>query len=48
MAINLVIDGTEAVISMPDLSVCGWANNALISLQFEGFLEQTWNISKKV
>lgn len=45
-AINLVTDGEEALISMPDLSVCGWADNALISLQLEGFLEQTWKISR--
>ncbi|MFW9920352.1 MAG: TrmB family transcriptional regulator [Candidatus Thorarchaeota archaeon] len=43
LAINLVADGKEAMIAIPDLSVCGWADNALISLQFEGFLEQTWN-----
>jgi sugar-specific transcriptional regulator TrmB len=46
LAINLVVDGAEALISMPDLSVCGWADNALISLQLEGFLEQTWNMSR--
>jgi hypothetical protein len=41
-----VVDGAEALIAMPDLSVCGWADNALISLQLEGFLEQTWNMSR--
>jgi sugar-specific transcriptional regulator TrmB len=46
LAVNLVVDGSEALISMPDLSVCGWADNALISLQLEGFLEQTWNMSR--
>ncbi|MFW9802960.1 MAG: TrmB family transcriptional regulator [Candidatus Thorarchaeota archaeon] len=46
LAVNLVVDGAEALISMPDLSVCGWADNALISLQLEGFLEQTWNMSR--
>jgi sugar-specific transcriptional regulator TrmB len=29
MAINLVVDGEEAMISMPDLSVCGWVDNSL-------------------
>ncbi len=43
LAINLVADGKEAMIAIPDLSVCGWADNILISLQFEGFLEQAWN-----
>ncbi|MFX1606509.1 MAG: TrmB family transcriptional regulator [Promethearchaeota archaeon] len=47
-AIDVVIDSEEALISMPDLSVCGWADNPLISIQLEGFLEQTWQMSKKV
>jgi sugar-specific transcriptional regulator TrmB len=47
-AIDLVIDSEEALISMPDLSVCGWADNPLISMQLEGFLEQTWEMSRKV
>jgi sugar-specific transcriptional regulator TrmB len=48
MAIDLVVDSTEALISMPDLSICGWADNPLISMQLEGFLQQTWDISRKV
>jgi sugar-specific transcriptional regulator TrmB len=48
LAIDLVIDSVEALISMPDLSVCGWADNPLISMQLEGFLEQTWEMSRKV
>ncbi|MFW9834222.1 MAG: TrmB family transcriptional regulator [Candidatus Thorarchaeota archaeon] len=47
-AIDIVIDSEEALIAMPDLSVCGWADNPLISMQLEGFLEQTWQIAKKV
>ncbi len=47
LAIDLVIDSNEALISMPDMSVCGWADNALISMQFEGFLEQSWELSRK-
>ncbi len=47
LATNLVIDGIEAMISMPDLSVCGWADNELIALQLEGFLEQTWKLCEK-
>ncbi len=47
-AIDIVVDSTEALISMPDLSVCGWADNPLISIQLEGFLEQTWQVAKKV
>ncbi|MCK5238571.1 MAG: TrmB family transcriptional regulator [Candidatus Thorarchaeota archaeon] len=48
LAINLVMDGVEALISMPDFSVCGWADNELIALQFEGFLEQTWNLARTI
>ena len=48
LAINLIVDGEEALISMPDFSVCGWADNALIALQFEGFLEQTWNLARMI
>ncbi|RDE11612.1 MAG: hypothetical protein C4K48_11200 [Candidatus Thorarchaeota archaeon] len=46
-AVDLVIDSIEALISMPDLTVCGWADNALISTQLEGFLEQSWKSSGK-
>jgi sugar-specific transcriptional regulator TrmB len=48
LAIDLVRDSEEALISMPDLSICGWADNPLISMQLEGFLEQTWEMSRKV
>ena len=48
LAIDVVTDSEEALISMPDLSVCCWADNPLISMQLEGFLEQTWQMSKKV
>lgn len=47
MAIDLIIDGKEALISMPDMSVCGWADNVLISRQLENFLEQTWNLARR-
>ena len=48
MAIDIVADSQEALISMPDLSICGWADNPLISFQLEGFLQQTWENSRKV
>lgn len=47
LAMDLVIDSAEALISMPDMTVCGWADNALISMQLEGFLQQSWELSKK-
>lgn len=48
LAIDVVMDSEEALISMPDLSACGWTDNPLISMQLEGFLEQTWQMAKKV
>ncbi|MHA3963252.1 MAG: TrmB family transcriptional regulator [Candidatus Thorarchaeota archaeon SMTZ1-45] len=48
LAIDIVIDSEEALISMPDMSACGWTDTPLISMQLEGFLEQTWQMSKKV
>ncbi|TFG31357.1 hypothetical protein EU527_12650 [Candidatus Thorarchaeota archaeon] len=47
LAIDLVIDSIEALISMPDLSVSGWADNPLISMQLEGFLQQSWEMLRK-
>jgi sugar-specific transcriptional regulator TrmB len=47
LAVDLVIDSEEALISMPDLSICGWADNPLISLQLEGFLVQTWDLARQ-
>ena len=47
LAIDLIMDSIEALISMPDLSVCGYSDNPLISMQFEGFLQQSWDISRK-
>ena len=47
LAVDVVIDSIESLISMPDLTVCGWADNALISMQLEGFLQQSWKLSRK-
>ena len=47
LAIDVVIDSIEALIAMPDLTVCGWADNALISMQLEGFLQQSWELARK-
>jgi len=47
LAVDVVIDSIEALIAMPDLTVCGWADNALISMQLEGFLQQSWKLSRK-
>jgi len=47
LAVDVVIDSIESLISMPDLTVCGWADNALISMQLVGFLQQSWKLSRK-
>ncbi len=48
LAVDLIIDEVEALISMPDLSISGWTDIAMISLQLGELLQQTWSISKKV
>ncbi|MHA1958985.1 MAG: TrmB family transcriptional regulator [Candidatus Thorarchaeota archaeon] len=47
LATNLITDSREALISMTDLSVCGWADVPMIALQLEEFLNQTWRLSKE-
>ncbi len=47
LAVDLFIDSIEALIAMPDLSICGFSDNPLISMQFEGFLQQSWDVSRK-
>ncbi|UCE09327.1 MAG: TrmB family transcriptional regulator [Candidatus Thorarchaeota archaeon] len=47
LAINLITDSDEALIAMPDFSVCGWADIPMIAHQLEEFLNQTWGLSKE-
>ncbi len=47
-AVDLVVDGSQALLAMPDLSICGWAENPMIALQLREFLEQTWKLAHEV
>ncbi|MEM2936510.1 MAG: helix-turn-helix domain-containing protein [Candidatus Bathyarchaeia archaeon] len=42
LAVDILVDGREAMISMPDYSVCGWVENPLIAKHFKEFLELLW------
>ena len=41
-AVDILVDHSQALIAMPDLSVCGWASNPLIAKHFGQFLELKW------
>lgn len=47
-AIDILADYSQALIAMPDLSVCGWANNPLIAKHFGQFLELKWALAGKI
>lgn len=42
VAADILVDGREAMISMPDYSVCGWVENPIIAKHFKEFLELLW------
>jgi len=42
LAVDILVDGREAMISMPDYSVCGWVENPIIAKHFKEFLELLW------
>jgi len=42
LVVDILVDGREAMISMPDYSVCGWVENPIIAKHFKEFLELLW------
>ncbi len=46
LAVDILIDGKESMISMSDYSVCGWVENPVIAKHFKEFLELLWGSSK--
>lgn len=42
LAVDILVDGIEAMISLPDYSVCGWVENPTIAKHFKEFLELLW------
>jgi sugar-specific transcriptional regulator TrmB len=45
VAFDLLVDGRTALIGLPDLSACGWAESSAIASHFMQFLELLWNSS---
>jgi sugar-specific transcriptional regulator TrmB len=45
VAIDLLVDGKTALISLPDYSACGWIDSPAVASHFKQFLELLWNTS---
>lgn len=45
VAIDLLVDGKTALISLPDCSACGWVDSPAVATHFKQFLELLWNTS---
>lgn len=45
VAIDLLVDGKTALISLPDYSACGWIDSPTVASHFKQFLELLWNTS---
>jgi len=46
LAIDLLVDGNEALIGLLDYSACGWVENRFIAAHFREFLNLMWNSSR--
>lgn len=46
LAVDILVDGKESMISTSDYSVCGWVENPVIAKHFKEFLELLWGSSK--
>lgn len=47
LAVDVLVDDKEALISLPDFSACGWVENPAIARHFKEFIELLWRSSKK-
>lgn len=45
VAIDLLVDGKIALISLPDYSACGWIDSPAVASHFKQFLELLWSTS---
>jgi hypothetical protein len=45
VAVDLLVDGKAALISLPDYSACGWIDSPAVASHFKQFLELLWNAS---
>ena len=46
VAVDVLVDGNAALISLPDYSACGWVNSPAVAGNFRQFLELLWNTSR--
>lgn len=46
LAIDLLVDESEAMIGLLDYSACGWVDNRFIAAHFKEFLTLMWNSSR--
>jgi len=47
LAVDILVDGRQALIGLPDCSVCGWVESPIIAAHFQEFLELLWQKSHK-
>ena len=45
VAVDLLVDGRRALISLPDYSACGWIESPAVATHFTQFLELLWHTS---
>jgi sugar-specific transcriptional regulator TrmB len=45
VAVDLLVDGKAALISLPDYSACGWIDSPAVASHFSQFLELLWATS---
>jgi hypothetical protein len=45
VAVDLLVDGKAALISLPDYSACGWIDSPAVAEHFKQFLELLWSTS---
>src|SRR5205809_7234791 len=46
IATDVIVDGASALIAAPDLSACGYTDNASLSKRLENFLEIIMNLKE--
>jgi sugar-specific transcriptional regulator TrmB len=45
VAVDLLVDGKAALISLPDYTACGWIDSPAVASHFKQFLELLWSTS---
>lgn len=48
LAVDVLVDEKEALISLPDFSACGWVENPTIAGHFRYFIKLLWRSSKSM